>query len=74
MICFTSNSYYYDALATSWCSHIQRFQLQTSVQFIEVPIVWHHQNTSRFWVKQYDDISEGKCNGDVCWKVLIIKI
>ena len=56
-------------IGSSWCSPLQSFQLQTSVQFIEIPIAWHHQNTSRFWVKQYDEMSEGKCKGDVCWKV-----
>ena len=53
----------------SWCSSAQYFELQSSVQFIEVPLVWHHQNTSHFWASQYDGMSVG-CSGDVCWKVL----
>ena len=52
----------------SRCSQTQDFKLQSSVQFIEIPIVWHHQNRSQFWVRQFDEMSVG-CPGDVCFKV-----
>ena len=52
----------------SRCSKTQDFKLQSSVQFIEIPIVWHHQNRSQFWVRQFDEMSVG-CPGDVCFKV-----
>ena len=54
-----------------WCSSVQHFQLQSSVQFVEIPIVWHLRNTSQFWAHQYNDMSIG-CSGDTCWKVLSI--
>lgn len=48
------------------CGSTRKFQLQSSVQFIEVPVVWHHQNTSKFWILQRLDL----CNGDKCWAEL----
>ena len=34
------------------CKKIQKFQVRTEVEFLEIPVVWHHQNTTRFWLKQ----------------------
>jgi hypothetical protein len=36
----------------------------SSVQFIELPRVWHYENTSKFWILAQMDL----CNGDKCWK------
>jgi len=52
------------------CQKIQRFQLRTEVEFVEIPVIWHHQNTTRFWLKQ-DSIT---CNGDICWEDMLIPI
>ena len=35
---------------------LQSFFLSTQVEFLEIPNIWHHQNTSRFWLKQVNMI------------------
>eukprot|EP00090_Calanus_glacialis_P017441 TRINITY_DN27160_c0_g1_i1.p1 TRINITY_DN27160_c0_g1~~TRINITY_DN27160_c0_g1_i1.p1 ORF type:complete len:534 (+),score=142.64 TRINITY_DN27160_c0_g1_i1:3-1604(+) len=52
------------------CQKIQKFQIRTEVEFLEIPVVWHHENTTRFWLTQ-DSIS---CNGDICWEDMLIPI
>ena len=39
------------------------FELKSSVQFIQVPVIWHYQNTSKFWILQRLNL----CEGDICW-------
>ena len=34
------------------CDGFRDFMLWTEVEFLEIPNMWHHQNTSRFWLKQ----------------------
>ena len=34
------------------CSKVQHFPLSTELEFLKIPNIWHHQNTSRFWLKQ----------------------
>ena len=34
------------------CREPQRFLLTSEVEFLEIPNVWHHQNTTKFWLKQ----------------------
>ena len=34
------------------CSKVQHFQLSTELEFLEIPNIWHQQNTTRFWLKQ----------------------
>lgn len=48
------------------CREIANYDIGLSVKFEEIPLVWHHQNTSRFWVLQ--DV--GHCEGDACWAEL----
>lgn len=43
------------------------FPLEAAVRFEEIPLVWHHRNTSRFWVWQHST----RCEGDTCWKELM---
>lgn len=49
------------------CSGQQSFELSVSIQFGEIPLEWHLQNTSRFWIRQHDP----HCSGDNCWKQLL---
>ena len=44
----------------------KQYQVLHKVQFIEIPLVWHHQNTSKFWILQQLDL----CKGDQCWSGL----
>ena len=44
----------------------KHYQVLHTVQFIEVPLVWHYQNTSKFWILQQLDL----CRGDQCWSGL----
>jgi len=44
----------------------QPFSLQFSVAFAEIPLVWQHQNWSRYWLRQHSTL----CEGDTCWKEL----
>ena len=34
------------------CSNRQRFPIRSEVEFVEVPAVWHNQNTTKFWLIQ----------------------
>ena len=34
------------------CSKVQHFPLSTEVEFLEIPNIWHQQNTTRFWLQQ----------------------
>ena len=34
------------------CDGFRDFMLWTEVEFLDIPNMWHHQNTSRFWLKQ----------------------
>ena len=34
------------------CSKVQHFSLSTEVEFLEIPNIWHQQNTTRFWLQQ----------------------
>ena len=34
------------------CSGVQHFPLSSEVEFLEIPNIWHQQNTTRFWLKQ----------------------
>ena len=43
------------------------YELKSSVQYIEVPVVWHYQNTSKFWILQSLNI----CDGDICWNEIM---
>lgn len=47
--------------------NVQKYQLASSVSFHEIPIVWHHQNTTRFWIIQ----DWNYCDRDICWKELM---
>ena len=49
------------------CPTSKPFELKSTVQFIEVPVQWHYQNTSKFWILQ--DLDE--CEGDICWNQLM---
>ena len=42
------------------CDEAQKFLLATELEFLEIPNVWHHQNTTRFWLKQVINNSGGK--------------
>lgn len=44
------------------------YELKSSVHFIEVPVVWHYQNTSKFWILQ--TLHECDDDGDKCWQML----
>ena len=43
------------------------FELKSSVQFIQVPVIWHYQNTSKFWILQRLNL----CDGDICWSDIL---
>ena len=45
------------------CVSVQNYEISATVRFEEVPLVWHHENTSRFWVQQ----DNGLCEEDRCW-------
>ncbi len=47
-----------------FCFKCRNFQLESLVLFEEIPLVWHHRNTSRFWLGQHSTL----CEGDTCWK------
>ena len=34
------------------CREVQKFMLSTEVEFLEIPNIWHHENTTRFWLQQ----------------------
>ena len=34
------------------CREPKSFLLTSEVEFLEIPNVWHHQNTTKFWLKQ----------------------
>ena len=34
------------------CRTVQNFLLSTEVEFLEIPNIWHHENTTRFWLQQ----------------------
>ena len=65
---------YFPETWTWICLHHERceskkFQLKSSVQFIQVPVVWHFQNTSKFWILQ--KYRHRDCHGDICWRELL---
>jgi len=46
------------------CGRPRRFGLLVSATFAELPLVWRHENTSRFWLDQ----GRRPCAGDTCWR------
>lgn len=53
-------------LKRSCGSETYEFQLKSTIQYIQVPVVWHYQNTSKFWILQ----NLHNCDGDQCWQQL----
>ena len=51
------------------CREPQGFLLTSDVEFLEIPNVWHHQNTTQFWLKQ---VSFSKEWEDEMWILIII--
>eukprot|EP00094_Tigriopus_californicus_P001832 TCALIF_01768-PA protein Name:"Similar to Tctn2 Tectonic-2 (Rattus norvegicus)" AED:0.33 eAED:0.33 QI:0/0.66/0/0.75/0.66/0.25/4/0/648 len=49
------------------CNGQKSFELSVGIQFGEIPLEWHLQNTSRFWIRQHDP----HCLGDNCWKQIL---
>ena len=48
------------------CEKTKKYQLKSTVQFIHIPVAWHYQNTSKFWILQ----NLHNCDGDKCWREL----
>ena len=48
-------------------SRVLDFELTSKVMFEEIPLQWHHENTSRFWVIQ-DSLH---CDGAICWNEML---
>ena len=41
-----------NSMKRAGCSARQRFPIRSEVEFVEIPAVWHNQNTTKFWLIQ----------------------